>query len=368
MGQRTVRVGVIGVGQIGKSHLNGYSKIDQAKVVAVADVNEPEAQRVAAEHGIDAVYTDFRQLLARDDIEAVDVCLHNNLHMPVTVAGLEAGKNVYCEKPMAGTYADARKMLDVATACDRKLSIQCATVFSQEVRAAKRLIDAGKLGQVYHGRSYGYRRRGRPFVDGYGSAQFVSKATAAGGALYDMGVYHITEVLYLMGNPAPLRISGKIYQECEMNEARRQESGYDVEELGCGFVRFGDGVTLDILESWAIHMSPFEGSFVAGSRGGVRLRPFSYHCTMEDMVMDGTFNLDEANTRWHRFSDEQWAYDSSQQHWIAGLLGIVPLEPIAETTLSTALISEGIYLSNALGREVTAEEVAEKSKSTALDV
>ena len=78
------RVGVIGVGQIGKSHLNNYSKMEHVEVVAVADVAEAEANRVAALHGIPDVYTDFRKLLERDDIQAVDVCLHNNFHRPMT--------------------------------------------------------------------------------------------------------------------------------------------------------------------------------------------------------------------------------------------------------------------------------------------
>src|SRR5687768_5022202 len=107
-----IRLGIIGVGQIGKRHVEEYSsKVEGADIVAIADVNEAEARRVAAQYNVPNVYTDFRQLLARDDIQSVDVCLHNNFHMPVTVAALEAGKNVYCEKPMAGAYRDAEKML-----------------------------------------------------------------------------------------------------------------------------------------------------------------------------------------------------------------------------------------------------------------
>ncbi|UCC51559.1 MAG: Gfo/Idh/MocA family oxidoreductase, partial [Anaerolineaceae bacterium] len=105
-----VRVGVIGTGQIGKFHLNSYQEIPGADVVGVVDIDEAEVQRVAEHFGVADCYTDFRQLLARDDIDAVDVCLHNNYHMPVTVVALEAGKHVYCEKPMAGTYIDAKRM------------------------------------------------------------------------------------------------------------------------------------------------------------------------------------------------------------------------------------------------------------------
>ena len=153
-----------------------------------------------------------------------------------------------------------------------------------------------------------------------------------------------------------------------MDPKRRDESGFDVEELGCGFVFFQGGLTLDILESWAIHMNPFQGSFVAGSEGGVRLSPLSYHTYCGDMAMDGAFDLKEASFRWHQLNAAQHAYDSPQHHWIGALRGQVPLEPTAETALLTMLISEGIYLSHELGREVTADEVREKSRSSALDL
>src|SRR5262245_14034970 len=181
-----IRIGIIGVGQIGKRHVEEYTKVEGADLVAIADINETEARRVAAQYNIPDVYTDFRQLLARDDIQSVDVCLHNNFHMPVTVAGLEAGKNVFCEKPMAGAYIDAEKMLATAKATGRMLSIQVRNIFDRETKAAKFLIDEGHLGKIYHGRSLGYRRRGRPFVDGYGTSAFVQKQNSSGGALYDM--------------------------------------------------------------------------------------------------------------------------------------------------------------------------------------
>ena len=110
----TVRVGIIGAGQIAQVHLKNYAGIPEVEVVACADINPEALGRAAETHQIAHTYGDYRELLRRDDIDAVDVCLHNNLHRPVTVAVLEAGKHVYCEKPMAGSYADARLMLDAA--------------------------------------------------------------------------------------------------------------------------------------------------------------------------------------------------------------------------------------------------------------
>jgi predicted dehydrogenase len=363
-----VRIGVIGVGQIGKHHLERYAKIEGGEVVAIADINAEELARVSQRFGISDTYTDFRELLARDDIVAVDVCLHNNYHMPVTVAALKAGKNVYCEKPMAGSYIDAETMYETAQELGRKLSIQLNTLFSDETKAAKHLIDNGYLGKVYHGRSTGFRRRGRPFVDGYGSPNFVQKGIASGGALYDMGVYHIARMLYLLGNPQVLRISGKTYQEIEMDAARRASSGYNVEELGLGFVRLQDGLTMDIIEAWSIMLDQLEGTTIVGSEGGVRLDPFGYFQSAGHLDLNATADLERFMFRVHSVDGVGDEYDTPQHHWVAALQGRVDLLPTAELALNTMLISEGIYLSERLGHEVSAEEVRESSVSTAVRV
>ena len=361
-----IRIGCIGVGQIGKHHLENYSEMNQVELVAIADINEEELQSVGDAFSISNRYTDFRKLLERDDLDAVDVCLHNNLHMPVTIAALEAGKHVYCEKPMAGSYTDAVAMLEKANETGLHLSIQSRLLFEVETRAARAIIDQGLLGKRYHARAYGFRRRGRPFVDGYGAPTFVQKDIASGGALYDMGVYHIIQILYLLDNPKPIRISGKIYQETDMDLNRRKRSGYDVEELGMGFIRFDNDLTLDLLESWAIHLDSFGGSFVVGSKGGVRLEPFGYFHSIGDLSFNSTIDLGEFNYRLHNVHGQGYVYDSPQHHWIAALQGHVELLPTAELALNTMLISEGIYLSSKLNREVTADEVQESSISTAI--
>lgn len=367
MGKK-IRIGIIGVGQIGKHHLQTYSGIEDAEVVAACDIRDDELERVADKHNIPNRYHWFREMIQRDDLDAIDVCLHNNLHAPATIACLEAGKHVYCEKPIAGGYIDGKRMLEAADRYGKMLHIQLSSLYDRETKAAKTLIDNGILGRLYHARSTGFRRRGRPYVDGYGSDNFVKQEVAAGGALYDMGVYHIAEVLYLLGLPKVERISGQVYQETDMDEKRRKLSGYNVEELGVGLVKFEKGITLDIIEAWAIHMNPFEGSSIAGSQGGLRLHPLSLHSNLCDLEMDSTFNMDSMDFRWHQLRENQDAYDSSQKHWIAALQGRVPLLPTAQVALQTMLVQQGIYMSSRLGREVTADEVDAMSVSTAADI
>ena len=190
-----------------------------------------------------------------------------------------------------------------------------------------------------------------------------------------MGVYHIAQILYLLDMPSPDRISGKVYQEMDMDPARRDESEFDVEELALGFVKFKNGMTLDIMEAWSVHLGGMEGSSIVGSTGGIRLPPFQYgnrsgefsfHSTVCDMDMDSTVNLDAADYRWRSLRDNVDAYDSSQHHWIAALQGRVDLLPTAEIALQTMLISEGIYLSDQRGEEVSVEELEKQAKTTSV--
>ncbi|MBE0699909.1 MAG: Gfo/Idh/MocA family oxidoreductase, partial [Anaerolineaceae bacterium] len=272
-----LRVGIIGTGQIGKVHVSRYSEIPDVEIVGLCDIRLDEVNRVANQYNVSYVTPDYHDLLRRDDIDAIDVCLHNRLHMPVTVDALEAGKNVYCEKPMSWTYAESKKMYATAERTGKKLSIQLGTVFQPETRAARRLVNDGLLGKLYYVKCYTYRRRNRPFVDGYGTAQFVTKETAGGGTLLDMAIYSLGRMMYLIDAPEVLTVSGAAYQETEMYAERRKSSGYNVEELGIGVVRLAGGMTLFLESSWAIHGGEPEGDCVMGAKGGVRLDPFTYY-------------------------------------------------------------------------------------------
>jgi predicted dehydrogenase len=201
-------------------------------------------------------------------------------------------------------------------------------------------------------------------VDGYGTSNFVQKATSSGGALIDLGIYYIAQMLYLLGTTDVKTISGRTYQEIDMYEERRSNGRYDVEEMGLGWVRLADNVTMDIEVSWAQNYDGSESSKVLGSKGGLRLDPLSYFSTLGDVEMNGTFDLRSSDFRWHATDPSYSAYDGPQEHWIATLQGRVPGIDTAALALATALISEGIYLSSQLGREVTIDEVRERSVST----
>ena len=363
------RIGIIGVGIIGEQHLIKYAGDDRVEVVAACDLRPDRLEEICTRYNIPNRTDNIGRLLDRDDLDAVDVCLHNHLHAPVSIEVMRRGRHVYCEKPMAGTYADALSMYEASRRFNRMLHIQLAFLYELETVVAKRFIDAGDLGHIYHARSTGFRRRGRPFVDGYGMKEFVDLAWSGGGALFDMAVYHISQLLYLLGNPQPERITGNTYQEIDMDPVRREISGYNVEEFGCGYVRFAGGLTMDVVESWAAHLDGFGGSAIMGSEAGLKLSPLSFHTTRHDVQGDMTFDLDAMKFREQTvFGDTSIHMASSQKHWVSALRGETELLDTAGIALNTALLQEGIFLSGRLGREVTAQEVRERSASAARDI
>ena len=378
-----VRVGVVGAGNRGQLHAREYSDVEGATVVAVADIDEAAARRLADERDA-AAYADYRDMLADADLDAVNVCVHNNLHRPVAVDAFEADCHVFCEKPIAATYADAEAMIAAAEAAGKRLGVQNSDIFLDETRAARRLIDDDRLGDVYYGRAVRSRRRGRPYVDGYGTPGFVSKESAGGGPVIDVGTYQIGQLLYLLGNAPVERVGGATFEHTGDAYAaelvgdnrptyakRLEESGYDVEDVGLGFARLADGSVLSVRTAWHMFL-PDEPSVVAGTQGGVRLDPLEYYTTAADY--EATVSLDvEDYERRQALLESDTGYEFERDvgqfaHWVRTLRGEVDPIPTGEIALNSMLVMEGIYLSQEAGRELTAEEIAERSESTAADI
>ena len=346
---KKLKAGVVGTGLIGKSHIRGYTGMDEVEIVAVADIDKEEAQKVAKEYEIPQVFTDYHDLL-KLDLDTVDVCLPTFLHSPVTVDALESGKHVYCEKPMARTGDEAQAMCDAAKRTGKFLAIQLGTLYSKEAKAAKNLITEGKLGNLYYAKTSHYRRRGRVYVDGYATPHFVQKEKSGGGTLADMAVYHMACIVWLLSNPELDTVTGFTYQELPMDEKRRKESGYNVEELGIGLAHFKNNVTMFVEESWAIHAPGGEGDRLYGNKGGLRLSPLTLFHDVDGEHTDTELNADELLGD---YADS--GYDGSQKHFVWSVLGRVQPIDTAGIALKVAKITSALYESAETGRQVVFE-------------
>ena len=144
-----IRVGLIGCGARGTYLLGEILKLGpEAKAVAVCDIHEPRMQR-AQELAQANAYHDWRELAGRDDVDAVIIATPNHWHAAMAIAAMEAGKDVYCETPMAHTIAEAKAFRDCARRTKRVVQIGAHRASASEWRKAKELIEAGVIGEVY---------------------------------------------------------------------------------------------------------------------------------------------------------------------------------------------------------------------------
>jgi predicted dehydrogenase len=274
-----VRIGIIGAGMIAhRSHAEAFQQVLEAEVVAVADVDEARVRAFAEKFEIPQIFTRYEELLARSDIDAVSVALPVFLHAPATVAALQAGKHVLCEKPMARTGAEAKAMVDAAQQSGRKLAVYWRNRFGARAIKAKQLIDSGELGKVYYVRTIGLRWRGRPGFDARMTSfgrWFGSKEQAGGGALMDIGGYNLDLVLGLLGFPRVLSASALTWRAIDRERADRQ--GHDVEDLAVGLIRLEGGAAISIESSFAGNIDEPNGTWLFGTRAGLRLEPLTLY-------------------------------------------------------------------------------------------
>ncbi|MEI3428699.1 MAG: Gfo/Idh/MocA family oxidoreductase [Christensenellales bacterium] len=148
-------------------------------------------------YGCGKAVTDYHEVLSDPEVEAVSVCTPNNVHAPIAIDCLRAGKNVLCEKPAARTYAEALEMQKAQHETGKVLNIGVVNRFNDSVNQIKEYIDSGKLGDVFH---VYVSFRSHRCIPGIGGA-FTTKAIAGGGALIDWGVHFLDIVMYCCGDP-----------------------------------------------------------------------------------------------------------------------------------------------------------------------
>jgi UDP-N-acetylglucosamine 3-dehydrogenase len=145
--KKPVGIGVIGVGVFGENHARVYSELSNAKLVAVADVDETRAKQCAAKYGADAWYTDHNKLLQRTDIDAVSIATPDQFHREPAVAAAEAGKQILLEKPMASNTEDAEAILRAVEKAGINLMIGYILRFEIHYAGIKHAIDSGSIGR-----------------------------------------------------------------------------------------------------------------------------------------------------------------------------------------------------------------------------
>ncbi len=269
-----LKVGIIGVGGIAKgAHIPGYLRLkDKVKIVALCDIIPERAQKRAVELDVKHVFTDYNQMLEMDELDIISVCTSNYAHAPATIAALNAGKHVICEKPMARNAKEAAEMVKAYKKSGKILTVGYQWRFDPDIQALKNLIDNGEFGEIYFAKAIATRRRGIPAW-----GDFLNLEKQGGGPLVDIGTHALDLTLYLMGNPQPETVLGSSYTKiadkgCLNNFRDYDPKDYQVEDAAFGYIKMKNGATLSLETSWAMNIMDDEifGTEVYGSLSGAR--------------------------------------------------------------------------------------------------
>ncbi|HEX8678803.1 MAG TPA: Gfo/Idh/MocA family oxidoreductase, partial [Chthoniobacterales bacterium] len=240
-----VNLGVIGTGWPGQQHARVMPSIAGANLHACADLDEARRSEFEKTYSPAHSFSDYHELLQDAKLHAAIICLPNFLHFPASLAALEAGKHVFCEKPPTMNAAEMKVLQQEATKRGLIYYFGRQFRFTPGMRAAKELINAGRLGTIYHAKATWVRSRGIP--QGIGG-WFTEKKRSGGGALIDIGVHALDSAWYLMGTPRPVSVSAQVYR----NFAHLvRDPVFDVEDAAFAFIRFANGAVVHLETSWA---------------------------------------------------------------------------------------------------------------------
>lgn len=248
---KKLKIGIIGSGGIAQgAHMKGYAAIpDLCEMVAVCDVNPETAKKAAEMYKVPKQYTDYHELLADKEIDAVSVATPNKFHVGPTVDALKAGKHVLCEKPLGMNAEECRLMCKTAKETGKLLQVGLNMRFSGQAQFLKKYIDNGHMGDIYYARAQALRRRGVP-----GWGVFIDKELQGGGPLIDIGVHILDLTLTMMGYPKPVSASGKTWDTLGKNPdlwnawGDYDRSKFTVEDFAVGLIKFDNGAVV-VLES-----------------------------------------------------------------------------------------------------------------------
>lgn len=224
-----IRFAIIGCGVIGKVHAEQLGEVPDAELVAVADVIEERASSLASKYNNVAWYTDYREMLKRDDIDVVNVCTPSGMHADMGIDAAQSGKHVITEKPMDITLEKADAFISACRLADVKLAAIFQRRFDETTKALKSQIEAGKLGKLVLGEATMNWYRSQAYYD---SGDWRGTwALDGGGAFMNQAIHTVDQLQYLMGPIASVfAYSGTLAHE-----------RIEVEDASVVSIRFRDG-------------------------------------------------------------------------------------------------------------------------------
>ncbi|MEH7301359.1 Gfo/Idh/MocA family protein [Neobacillus drentensis] len=298
-----MKVGIIGAGAIAEmAHLPFYTNHPDVELVALTDFNEERAQLMAQQFNVKRVYSKAEEMFRNEKLDAVSICTRNDTHIEFAKMALQYGVHVLVEKPLALNVKEALELERAVEEASKICMVGMTHRFRNDTTALKRVIDAGDLGNIYYVKARMLQRRNTP------SGWFTDKSKSGGGPLMDIGVHVLDLAWWLSGQPDIASVSGHLVQGIghyqTMVEGRWESAvkaspsySFDVEDFASAFLRFKNGLVIQLEVSWAINGLADEGIMIElfGTKAGARLKPLSLYSEHQQVLTETKLNVPANN-------------------------------------------------------------------------
>lgn len=352
---KKLRIGMIGAGNIACAHLDAYKSVENAEIVAICDINPDRLEETAEKYGIDNRFLSVEDMLASCELDAADVCVWNVNHAKCSIAALNAGLHVLCEKPMAYSAKEAEEMLAVAKKNNKLLMIGFVLRFSDNARIAMDFIENDYLGEIYHTKATYLRRHGAP------GGWFCNKELSGGGPVIDLGVHVIDLTRYMMGSPKPVsvyavtqnKLGNRPYLKNDVGWKPKDASDddiYNIEDFGTAIIRYDNGATTLLEASYSLNGDSVTGQEIFGTKGGFKIcgNDFKLYTEMNGYLADVTPQTNNLKKGCDLFVAEM-------AHFVDCALNGTECRASAEDGIVVMKILDAIYKSAETGHEAVIE-------------
>jgi predicted dehydrogenase len=328
-----VSIGIVGLGWISQVvHIPLLQKLPEANLVALCDRDRGRTRLVAEKFGVKKFYSDFEEMLEKEEMQAVIVAASTDAHRELAVKAMSRGKDVLVEKPIARTYAEALAIAEASREYKRKAMVGMNHRFRPDSMILRSFVEGKELGKIFYAKAGWLRHRTTD------NKWILQKEKSGGGVFIDLGIVMLDMTLWMLGYPEVSRVSASTYR----HKSRQ------VEDTAVAALQLKNGSRIHLEVSWSMFLEDdVYYCNIFGSEGSASLNPITVNKELHgNMVNLAPAKVDAAHQMFKR------SYENELKHFLGAVRGLHPLISPADEALQRMRVVDAVYRSARLGREV----------------
>jgi len=327
------KVAVIGLGGIAQLvHLPILSKMMNVQISAVADRKKNQLNSIGDKFKIEKLYTDYKEMLDKEEIDAVIIATPTNTHLEIALDCLKANKHILIEKPIARNVSEAKQITAASKKYKKQVMVGMNLRYRPDAMLMKSLVNSGELGDIFYIRCGWLRKQSSD------QKWFINKSQSGGGVIIDLGILILDLAIWILNDK---KIKSVSVQKFNHNTK-------DVEDSAIGLVRFEDDRVISFEVSWGLHSEWDKFHLAAfGTEGTAHLNPLRAYKRMESSHIDYTIANQANQTNLFKKS-----YENELKHFIGVVRENTPVISTGDDAVTLMKLLEALYKSAKLKKEI----------------